>query len=428
MKKIFTLIATALMAVGANAQESWLVDAETVPGDIAGFDYKATASVKLNLADSEYGNVGSLNTEDGDYRFDVFTHYFSGKNNPKDATGKTNFTHTNHTLPTQGCYYIFKPSVAGSIEAGIVLNSAKPFYISDGDGTALSDFDIKDNNGSVVALDANCQTASKVYGKVTFNVEAGKAYYVLCTGSKLGFAGFKFNTTAATINPATTAACKEAIDAANPNNQGGDPDPQPSGDEEVVGVPTQDKGTVSGKSYTAGVNGEFTASTSGDYTKIRTGNSGNTITLNVNSGYAITGVKLEGYSNNNSTEADRSIILTGINVDGSETSVLASPVTLPGGTAGQTPATAEAKGFEAKQKVVFAFDNSKIVDKDTDSNGKNKQIFAKITVTFKEGTTGISTVKNETINLNAPAYNLAGQKVAEGYKGVVIQNGRKVVK
>lgn len=39
--------------------------------------------------------------------------------------------------------------------------------------------------------------------------------------------------------------------------------------------------------------------------------------------------------------------------------------------------------------------------------------------------TGIETVKNETINLNAPMYNLAGQKVSEGYKGVVIQNGVK---
>lgn len=39
--------------------------------------------------------------------------------------------------------------------------------------------------------------------------------------------------------------------------------------------------------------------------------------------------------------------------------------------------------------------------------------------------TGIETVKNETINLNAPMFNLAGQKVAEGYKGVVIQNGVK---
>ena len=39
--------------------------------------------------------------------------------------------------------------------------------------------------------------------------------------------------------------------------------------------------------------------------------------------------------------------------------------------------------------------------------------------------TGIETIKNETINLNAPMYNLAGQKVSEGYKGVVIQNGVK---
>ena len=29
---------------------------------------------------------------------------------------------------------------------------------------------------------------------------------------------------------------------------------------------------------------------------------------------------------------------------------------------------------------------------------------------------------------NAPAYNLAGQKIAEGYKGIVIKNGKKVLK
>ena len=41
-------------------------------------------------------------------------------------------------------------------------------------------------------------------------------------------------------------------------------------------------------------------------------------------------------------------------------------------------------------------------------------------------TAGIQNVKAAAEN--APMYNLAGQKVAEGYKGVVIQNGRKVVK
>ena len=44
---------------------------------------------------------------------------------------------------------------------------------------------------------------------------------------------------------------------------------------------------------------------------------------------------------------------------------------------------------------------------------------------FEAGTSNISTVKADAVN--APAYNLAGQKVAESYKGVVIQNGRKLI-
>jgi hypothetical protein len=43
---------------------------------------------------------------------------------------------------------------------------------------------------------------------------------------------------------------------------------------------------------------------------------------------------------------------------------------------------------------------------------------------FAAGASGIANVKAE-LESNAPRYNLAGQKVAENYKGVVIQNGRK---
>lgn len=42
------------------------------------------------------------------------------------------------------------------------------------------------------------------------------------------------------------------------------------------------------------------------------------------------------------------------------------------------------------------------------------------------GSSNINVVKAE--ETNAPAYNLAGQKVAEGYKGIVIKNGKKVIK
>ena len=42
-------------------------------------------------------------------------------------------------------------------------------------------------------------------------------------------------------------------------------------------------------------------------------------------------------------------------------------------------------------------------------------------------TTGITTVKNEAAGNNAPMYNLAGQLVDKGYKGIVIKNGKKIV-
>lgn len=45
----------------------------------------------------------------------------------------------------------------------------------------------------------------------------------------------------------------------------------------------------------------------------------------------------------------------------------------------------------------------------------------------KSDTDGIQTVKSETIDVNAPAYNLAGQKVDKSFKGVVIQNGKKMI-
>lgn len=42
-------------------------------------------------------------------------------------------------------------------------------------------------------------------------------------------------------------------------------------------------------------------------------------------------------------------------------------------------------------------------------------------------TTGITSVKNEAARNNAPMYNLAGQLVDKGYKGIVIKNGKKIV-
>ena len=45
----------------------------------------------------------------------------------------------------------------------------------------------------------------------------------------------------------------------------------------------------------------------------------------------------------------------------------------------------------------------------------------------KSDTDGIQTAKATVAEQNAPAYNLAGQKVDKSYKGVVIQNGKKMI-
>ena len=60
----------------------------------------------------------------------------------------------------------------------------------------------------------------------------------------------------------------------------------------------------------------------------------------------------------------------------------------------------------------------------------NAQLSRGISMDFGE-TTGISNVDvnaNDNFDVNAPMYNLAGQKVGKSYKGIVIVNGKKVVR
>ena len=51
----------------------------------------------------------------------------------------------------------------------------------------------------------------------------------------------------------------------------------------------------------------------------------------------------------------------------------------------------------------------------------------KNTTDYRMVTDGINTIATKTATNNAPAYNMAGQRVAAGYKGIVIKNGKKVV-
>lgn len=422
MKKIFTLIAMATMALGANAQESYLVNADTNPSDYEEIWYKATNSVKLYYGkDGEWANKGSLNTADGDFRFDDFTHYVSGNQNPKDGAtpgSGSGYTPDNKKNPKSGTYYGFKPSAAGSIEAGIILNPNKNFYLTDSEGNSILDYDIKDYTGVVVELDKDSKAAAKVYGKVTFNVEANKEYYIFCTGSKLGFMGFKYNTTAATIDSKTTAKAK--------GEGGGGDDPQPGEQAKDGTFIISSDGTSANKltysnGFTLQITGNLEKTYSGaskitidgnEYTSIKLSN-GAENTLTLPSGQVASGITIYSYVNKDAATERDSYWKEVAGVSYKE---------LP-----QGGIFTSYKDLANPDKCTYDFGEGRL-NAITFTNTGEQCCFV-IQITIATGTvtpiTGIETVKSETINLNAPMFNLAGQKVAEGYKGVVIQNGVK---
>ena len=155
------------LVLGVNAQVKYAlaVDETHKAGDVVSVEDAAgeeVATLTFGIkGEADYAAAGKDKHIDG---FEAYT-AGNGVNGKKDGS--------------QGTQYIIVPKYDGKIEAGVVLNSGKAFYVLE-DGTALDDY-----NG--ITVDA------KYYGTYSFSVKAGKTYIVTCAGSKLGFYGFKYN-------------------------------------------------------------------------------------------------------------------------------------------------------------------------------------------------------------------------------------------
>ena len=167
MKKIFTLIAVAAMALTVNAQGKYAMDVDEVVeyGTQPAKD-KRVENCKMYFGDPDYTGGTAFNAAVAEASVDGYTAYTSGNgvNGNKDG----------------GTIYVFKPSIDGKITVAVCLNSGKKFHISE-DGTDLADF-------------AGFTVDEKYYGTYSFPVAAGKTYKVWCDGSKLGFYGFELST------------------------------------------------------------------------------------------------------------------------------------------------------------------------------------------------------------------------------------------
>ena len=194
MKKFFTLIAVAMMAVCANAQGTYGVQNGDA-GVASGTQEKSVANITMT-----WGVAGGADFKGGNKKNEVLneqlgaTAYCSGN----DENGKL----------TEGCVYtgtvyFFEPALDGKLTVGWVLNANKKFYIQECSGSEPQDvtFTTVDAEGSAVELACGGTLAEKLTGGLsTFAVAKGKKYAVYCTGSKLGFYGFKYVTGASGIS------------------------------------------------------------------------------------------------------------------------------------------------------------------------------------------------------------------------------------
>ena len=178
MKKIFTLIAVAAMALSANAQGKYALEAGS------GAITAGTTITSVTNCSLTFGVSGEADFKDpkANGSIDGYTAFTEGNGVNGSATG--------------GTQYILKPSFSGSIEVAVVLNADKAFFVLE-DDEALTDY-----NG--IKKDA------KYYGTFKFDVKAGKTYKVYCTGSKLGFYGFDYTVDPTGINTVKAADMENA--------------------------------------------------------------------------------------------------------------------------------------------------------------------------------------------------------------------------
>jgi hypothetical protein len=86
----------------------------------------------------------------------------------------------------------------------------------------------------------------------------------------------------------------------------------------------------------------------------------------------------------------------------------------------------------SNKEAINVVDNGENIGKELAILGNITAYFGntglKNTSTYKlDGATAINTINAEELDVNAPIYNTAGQQVNKNYKGVVIQNGKKIL-
>ena len=185
MKKLYSLLAMAAVAISASAQGTYDAGSETA--DIP-YNTKITSVDNITMI---YGDNDEASSDAADFKAPLDKY-----NQFKETYGFTGATEGNgqNGNKAQGTIYTFIPNLDGTLEVGLVLNAYKAIIVKQGNvsGTDV-DFTLTDNKGNEVAV-TDLKVEEKTYGIVKLDVAAGETYVLGISGSKAGFYGFKYET------------------------------------------------------------------------------------------------------------------------------------------------------------------------------------------------------------------------------------------
>lgn len=178
---------------------------------------------------------------------------------------------------------------------------------------------------------------------------------------------------------------------------------------------------ISGTSCTLG-GGANPSGTDGTYLKLRTNADW---VFTVKDGYKITGIDIKAYQHGNNTSTESVINMTSLTADGGA-NMLDSDVSLPLYVNKSNPASVTFSELSVTNNITVKFTND-VKRAESDEKSAQMQCYAIVAITYEKAT-GIEVVNAATnAKTDAPAYyyNLQGQRVAPGTKGIVIYMGKK---
>ena len=390
MKKFFTLIAAALLSMGASAQSStWsdVADAGKLEGTYSNGDFKLTR-VDTDNKHSIDENAATFGTAAEPVKF---THRLKtgGKSSNKNGLSLT--------IPSAGTLKVYVRTGSNSAtDRNIVLTQGS---------SELYNKVVQESDVTETIDDTN------VYPVISVSVVAGTVEVTYPVNS-LNFYGFEF---------VAGEGGEQGGEGGEGGEQGGD---TPAGSA-LIDYPTSLAGIAIGGTCTTNetvkIHGNKDAVQAiqfkNGYTTDNVINA-NHATLTVDGGFKAGDVITVAGVFNNADDTKQSAVTLFTGEEGEKnTDIWTSQLFINGRTATEDP-TPETYTLEADYASL----------KLGRANGLTGATGTWVTLLKVERTgTGISEVLNVKVAQDGAIYNMAGQKVDASYKGIVIQNGRKFV-